>query len=73
MIKALIIYLIRRRLHLRKGEKFRFVNQKTECVYYFTAKSLMKYPSDNGLISKREKSFVSLNYLLSDDCEVEKV
>ena len=72
-MKRLIIFLIRRRLHLRKGERFRFTNQKNDNVYYFTADRLVKIPETSGHMPRREKSLVSLNWLLSDDCEVELV
>ena len=72
-MKRLIVFLIRRRLHLRKNEKFRFINQKTDNVYYFTADQIIKLPETPGKLSRREKSFVSLNWLLSDDCKIEKI
>ena len=73
MIKRLIVFLIRRRLKLKKYQRFRFANQKTENVYYFTANRLIKIPEDKRPISRAEKSLVSLNWLLSEDCEVEVV
>ena len=69
MIKRLIVFLIRYRLKLMKGQRFRFANQKTDNVYYFTEYRLIKIPE--GRISRIEKSLVSLNWLLSDDCEIE--
>lgn len=71
-MKRLIIFLIRRRLGLRKGERFRFVNQKNDNIYYFTATRLAKIPEDAGWVSRREKSLVSLNWLLDDRCEIVK-
>ncbi len=73
MIKKLIIFLIRQRLHLKKGQRFRFANQKTDNVYYFTANKLIKIPEGKRTISRVEKSLVSLNWILSDECEVELV
>ena len=73
MIKRLIVFLIRYRLKLKKGQRFRFANQKTENVYYFTANRLIKIPEDKRTVSRAEKSLVSLNWLLSDECEVEIV
>ena len=73
MIKRLIVFLIRRRLRLKKYQRFRFANQKTENVYYFTANRLIKIPEDKRIVSRAEKSLVSLNWLLSDECEVEIV
>ena len=73
MIKRLIVFLIRRRLRLKKYQRFRFKNQKTDNVYYFTEYRLIKIPEDKRPISRAEKSLVSLNWLLSEDCEVEVV
>lgn len=42
IINRLIIFLIRLKLHLKKGERFQFDNQKTDAVYWFTESSLMK-------------------------------
>lgn len=73
MIKRLIVFLIRHRLRLKKYQRFRFANQKTDNVYYFTADRLVKIPETSGILSRREKSLVSLNWLISDECEVELV
>ncbi|MEE1097511.1 MAG: hypothetical protein U0K83_04175 [Bacteroidales bacterium] len=73
MIKRLIVFLIRYRLGLKKGQRFRFANQKTDNVYYFTADKLIKIPEDKRIVSRAEKSLVSLNWLLSDECEVEVI
>lgn len=73
MIERLIVCLIRRRLRLKKYQRFRFANQKTDNVYYFTEYRLIKIPEDKRTVSRAEKSLVSLNWLLSEDCEVEVV
>ena len=73
MIKRLIVFLIRRRLRLKKYQRFRFANQKTDNVYYFTSDMLIKTPDDKRTVSRAEKSLVSLNWLVSDECEVEVV
>lgn len=67
MIK-LIISLIRKRLGLKKFQRFRFVGQKSFDVYFFTETSLMK-KTVNGLVCNSE---VSLNWLLDKDCAVIK-
>ena len=67
MTKKLIILLIRKRLGLKEREPFQFVNQKTNAVYYFTEDVVMK--AWRGVI---EKSSVSLNWLLDDDCVIKK-
>lgn len=65
ILNKLIIFLIRMKLHLRKGEKFQFNNQKTNSVYWFTESALMKM--EHGF---RYESSVSLNWLLNSDCKV---
>ena len=73
MIERLIVFLIRRRLKLKKYQRFRFKNQKTDNVYYFTADKLIKIPEGKRTVSRTEKSLVSLNWLVSDECEVEVI
>ena len=67
LIKRLILFLVRRRLGLKKYELFQFTNQKTIAVYYFSDSGIMK---DNSLTIA--KSNVSLNWLLDDECEIKK-
>lgn len=71
MIKKLIIFLIRRKLGLRKYEGFQFTNQNknNKGIYYFTDDALMR-ENPNGYV---RESHVKLNYLLSDECEIRKV
>lgn len=73
MIRRLIIFLIRKRLRLGKGQRFKFKNQKTDNVYYFTADRLVKVTEGKWALPKKEKSLVSLNWIISDDCEVEVI
>ena len=72
-MKRLIIFLVRKRLHLRKNERFRFTNQKTDNIYYFTSTQLVKISEPSARISRHEKSLVSLNWLIDDGCEIELV
>ena len=67
MRRRLIIFLIRKRLRLRKYQRFRFENQKspTDC-YFFTGDALMK-ESARGY---RRGSQVSLNWLLDPECHI---
>lgn len=66
-MKKLIIFLIRKHLGLKKYQVFQFVNQKSNAVYYFTEDAIMKYWR-----AHTEKSGVSLNWLLDDECEIKK-
>jgi hypothetical protein len=68
LIKRLIIFLVRKRLKLKKYEIFKFKNQKTDNVYYFAATKVLKI--ENGVTMR---SGVSLNWLLNDQCEIERV
>lgn len=66
--KRLIIFLIRKRLGLKKYEHFQFDNQKSDATYFFSDICVMK---DIG--KALEKSRVSLNWLLDDNCKITKV
>lgn len=71
MCKLLIIFLIRKRLGLKKYEHFRFVNQRSESDYYmFSDVEILKIENGAGPI---HPSRVSLNWLLNDRCSIEKV
>ena len=68
-MKRLIIFLIRRRLGIKKNEFFKFDNQKSNTTYYFTDTNLWKMDHDKCEI---ELSGVSLNWLLNDNCTIIK-
>lgn len=69
MIKKLIIFLIRRRLHLNKHQPFWFDNQRYKGEhYYFTSTNVIKVMCDG----REETSNVSLNWLLDDECKITK-
>ena len=69
----LILFLIRRKLGVKKCENFRFTNQKNkEDTYYFYNAGIRKvYKRDD--ITRCKQSNVSLNWLLDPNCEIEKV
>ena len=74
-MKRLIIFLVRKKLGLKKGEHFRFANQASRYnTYYFTDDAIMKdtHKFDADLFPTY-KSSVSLNWLLDDECEIVKV
>lgn len=66
-MKRLIVFLIRRKLGLKKHERFRFVGQKSNAVYYFATDSLIKCWKGQTMLSG-----VSLNWLLDDECKIDK-
>lgn len=74
-MRRLIIFLVRKRLGLKKYQYFRFANQKTDDIYYFTGTALIKkaeHKSPFGSIWCDEFSGVSLNWLLNKDCKIRK-
>ena len=72
-MNRLIIYLIRKRLKLKRNEKFRFKNQRDKKDYYFFGKTkLIKGEYICGRYMFKD-SKCSLNHLLSEECEIERV
>ena len=72
-MKHLIIVLVRKKLGLKKGEHFRFMNQSSPYnTYYFTDDAVMKH-FGRWKGSDDVKSSVSLNWLLDDECKIVKV
>ena len=72
-MNRLIIFLVRKKLGLKKGEHFRFTNQLNPYnTYYFTDDAVMKH-FGRWKGSDDVKSSVSLNLLLDDECEIVKV
>lgn len=70
-MKKLIVFLVRKRLGLKKGEHFKFANQADKWnTYYFTDDAVMKHVPNLGC---DHKSGVSLNWLLDDECEIVRV
>lgn len=72
-MKQLIIFLIRKRMGLKKYECFTFDNQKSNSVYWFTNTAIIKrYYSVAKGCTRLKKSSVSLNWLLDDECTITK-
>ncbi len=72
-MKKLIIFLIRKKLKLRKKEMFRFINQNSgDDIYYFDSDELIEMKFRNDKYYKRPSN-IGLNWLLSNRCEVEGV
>ena len=67
MLRRLIIFLVRRKLGVKKYQVFRFKNQKSETdTYYFASDRIWKHQEFTN-----KESSVSLNWLLSNGCEIE--
>ena len=77
MLNRLIIFLVRKKLGLKKLERFQFENQKSKTdFYYFSTDCLIKAKGiryDYGVYHELELSGVSLNWLLDPDCKITKV
>lgn len=67
-MKKFVVYLVRKRLGLKINEVFQFVGQKSDATYYFTEDAVMKIW--HGVT---EKSGVSLNWLLDENCEIRRI
>ena len=68
MTRKLIIFLLCRKLGVKRFQPFRFTNQKSKTDYYmFDRYGLLKYVSDGDYF---RQSSVRLNWLLDDNCEV---
>ena len=68
MFRRLVFCLVRWNLGLKKFQHFRFKNQKSNAVYYFTSTHL--YKVENG---EKTRSGVSLNWITDDACKVNVV
>lgn len=67
-MRRLIIFLIRKKLRLRKYQRFRFQNQKSATEYYWITSDAVMKKLNCGRIMQ---SSVSLNWLLSSDCIID--
>lgn len=68
-MKKLIVYLVRKRLGLKKFQCFRYANQKSDAVYWFSDTQILK-SEHVGSAQVITLSRVSLNWLLDDRCEI---
>ena len=66
-MRRLIIFLIRLKFGLRKNEPFKFSNQKTRNIYWFTDRCLMKW--DYATLTYTESN-VKFNWLMDDRCTI---
>ena len=51
MLRKFILFLIRRRLGLKKNERFRFANQRSKLDYYFFTEDTVKKPVTVKMVS----------------------
>lgn len=71
-MKRLILFLIRRKLGLAKYQIFQYTNQRSNSIYFINETGIWKFWTDSHGRSKFEKSHVSVNWVLSDGCEIIK-
>lgn len=65
-MKRLILFLIRKRLHISLYQPFRFDNQKSKYDFYcFTKDGIIKFTGGREI-----KSHVSLNWILDEQCKI---
>lgn len=64
-MKRLVMFLIRKKLGLKKNQRFKFDGQKSDAVYYISGSHVMKYYHGHTSLSN-----VSVNWLLSDECDI---
>lgn len=73
IMRKIIIFLLRKHFGLKKYEYFRFTNQKSKDIYYFSPICLMKMEHGKYNTGKFTQSSVSLNWILSPECEIQKL
>lgn len=71
-MNKIIIFLIRKKLGLKKHECFQFENQKSKDVYFFGTDVLLKF-TKNCRGNEAVRSGVSLNWLLDNNCNIMKM
>ena len=66
----IIIFFIRKKLGLKKYQRFQFANQKSVIDrYYFTDTQLMKEHNESTLGYTRPSN-IKLNFIVSDACKI---
>lgn len=68
MINRIIIFLLRMKFNLKKGQWFTFYNQHNPGIYCFTDTKLIKLINNKRVLSK-----VSINWLTDESCKISKV
>lgn len=68
-MKRIIIFLIRKKLGLKKYQRFQFTNQTDKTIYYyFESKRIVKELYNGCTVT----SSVSLNWLMNEECDITK-
>jgi hypothetical protein len=64
-MKRLIMFLLRKKLGVKKDQRFQFNGQKSDAVYYISDEYVMKHYHGRTTTSN-----VSINWLLDDECDI---
>lgn len=64
-MRRIVMYLLRKKLGLKKNQRFQFDGQKSDAVYYISGTHIMKHYHGRTSLSN-----VSVNWLLSDECDI---
>lgn len=64
-MKRLVMFLLRKKLGLKKDQRFQFDGQKSDAVYYISDEYVMKYYHGRTTTSN-----VSINWLLDGECDI---
>lgn len=64
-MRRVIMCLLRKKLGVKKNQRFQFNGQKSDAVYYISNEHVMKHFHGKTMLSN-----VSINWLLSDECDI---
>ena len=73
MIQVFILFLIQKKLGVKKFEQFQYTNQTETDIWYYIGRSrIIKVYLDDEGNTREAHSNVSLNWLLDDRCKIIK-
>ena len=64
-MRRAVMYLLRKKLGLKKNQRFQFDGQKSDAVYCISDTHVMKHYHGRTTLSN-----VSINWLLDDECKI---
>ncbi len=72
MLRKIILFLIRMKLGVKKGQAFQFVGQNGDARYWFEEEGIVKGVQIDTKRANYSWSRVSLYWLLSSECKIRK-
>lgn len=73
MLQVFILFLIQKKLGVKKFEQFQYTNQTETDIWYYIGRSrIIKVYLDDEGNTREAHSNVSLNWLLDDRCKIIK-